>query len=168
MYYNLFLFVFKKIEKFNYYMMLKIIHKQAQANYSQSSPDTSRPKQIRNKMAYVLLEPIGEVSLYLDIVQRIYAQLLLIKQKELMEHKEKFCDTSWVIKNCLPKWEDEEIALRRSRHYFTFDAEKNYKIKLRMFLKKIRNLEEQAHVFAFWSDPHHRNSFSILVPLIDV
>ena len=122
-------------------------------------------------MAYVLLEPIGEISLCFDVVQRIYTQLLLIKQKEkkaLMEHKEKFCDTSWVIKNCLPKWEDEEMALLRNRLYFTFDAEKNYKIKLRMFLKKMKHVEEQAHAIAFWSDPYHRNSFSILVPQIDL
>lgn len=120
-------------------------------------------------MAYVLLEPIGEISLCFDVVQRIYTQLLLIKQKEkkaLMEHKEKFCDTLWVINNCLPKWEDEELALRRNRLYFTFDANENYKKKIRMFLKKTKNLYEVAH--AFWCDPHHRNLFAILVPQIDV
>ena len=121
-------------------------------------------------MAYVLLEPIGgDISLSFDVVQHIYTQLLLIKQKEQEEHKEhenKLYDTLWVINNCLPKWEDEELALRRSRLYFTFDANENYKKKIRMFLKKTKNLYEVAH--AFWCDPHHRNSFSILVPQIDV
>jgi hypothetical protein len=124
-------------------------------------------------MAYVLLKPIGgDVSLSLDVVQHIYTQLLLIKQKEQKEqeehkeHENKFCDTLWVIKNCLPKWEDEELALQRSRLYFTFDANENYKKKIRIFLKKTKNSYEVAH--AVWSDPHHRNLFAILVPQIDV
>lgn len=138
--------------------MLKIIHNQTRT---------------KTKMAYVLLKPIGgDVSLSLDVVQHIYTQLLLIKQKEQKEqeehkeHENKFCDTLWVIKNCLPKWEDEELALQRSRLYFTFDANENYKKKIRIFLKKTKNSYEVAH--AVWSDPHHRNSFAILVPQIDV
>lgn len=123
------------------------------------------------KMAYVFIQ-FNPVSLTCDVVLCINEQLLLIKQKEKQEkqiheeHENKFHDTLWVIKNCLPRWEDEELALRCHRLYFTFDANENYKKKIRIFLKKTKNSYEVAH--AVWSDPHHRNSFAILVPQIDV
>ena len=122
-------------------------------------------------MAYVFIQ-FKPVSLTRDVVLCINEQLLLIKQKEKQEkqiheeHEDKFHDTLWVIKNCLPRWEDEELALRCHRLYFTFDANENYKKKIRIFLKKTKNSYEVAH--AVWSDPHHRNSFAILVPQIDV
>jgi ketopantoate reductase len=124
-------------------------------------------------MAYVFIQ-FKPVSLTLDVVQCIYEQLLLIKQKEKQEkqiheeHEDKFHDTLCVIKNGLPRWEDEELALRRHRLYFTFDAHENYKKKIRIFLKKTKNSEEVAHTIALCCDPYHRNLFAILVPQIDV